>query len=298
VLAVFFVPLPHRVYCTFEIQPRDAQKIFVNVPGELVEVRVKPGDHVEKDTTLARLKNLDVELDIAKLEGERAQKEIDLESLRSELYNPGDAALQITPLEAVLQSIKEQLVEKKSDFRRLTLVSPAAGVVLPPPDDKKPTSDKQLASWTGTPLEKRNRQAFLQEGTFFCQIGDPQKMEAQLVIEQNEIEYVRLGQVVDIKLDELPFDNLQGEIVEVANEPLRISPRHLSNKVGGELATKTDEAGAERPQTTSYLVRVPLDDADGLLRIGYKGRARIHVSPQPLGRRLWRMLTQTFNFRL
>ncbi|MGH7192544.1 MAG: hemolysin D, partial [Candidatus Saccharimonadales bacterium] len=31
-LAVFFVPLPHRVYCPFEVQPRDAQKIFVNVP--------------------------------------------------------------------------------------------------------------------------------------------------------------------------------------------------------------------------------------------------------------------------
>ncbi|HWB12902.1 MAG TPA: hemolysin D [Pirellulales bacterium] len=299
-MAVFFVPLPHRVYCTFETQPRDAQKIFVHVPGELVDVRVKAGDKVEKDATLARLKNLDVELDIARLEGEQAQKEIDLESLQSELYKAGDdkAALQIDPLEAVLQSIKEQLVEKKSDFARLTLVSPVAGVVLPPPEEKRPTSEKQLTSWTGTPLEARNRQAFLQEGTFFCQIGDPQKMEAQLVVEQNDIEFVRIGQVVDIKLDELPLRDLRGEIVEVANEPLRAALPHLSNKYGGELATKTDEAGVERPQTTSYLVRVPLDDAEGLLRIGYKGRARIHAAPQPLGRRLWRMLTQTFNFRL
>src|SRR5215469_2583990 len=170
--AVFLVPLPHRVYCTFEIQPRDAQKIFVTVPGEMVDLRVKPGDQIEKNATLARLENLDVELDIAKLEGERSQKEIELESLRSGLYNAGDdkAALQIAPIEALLQSIKEQLVEKKSDFRRLTLISPVAGIVLPPPEEKKPTSDKQLAPWTGTPLEPRNCRAFLQEGTFFCHV--------------------------------------------------------------------------------------------------------------------------------
>jgi putative peptide zinc metalloprotease protein len=298
--AIFLVPLPHCVYCTFEIQPRDAQKIFVTVPGEMVDVRVQPGDRIEKNTRLAQLQNLDVELDIAKLEGERRQKEIELASLRSELYNVGDdkALLQTAPIEALLQSIKEQLVEKKTDYRRLTLISPVAGVVLPPPEDKKPTSDKQLASWKGTPLEPRNRSAFLQEGTFFCQIGDPAKMEAQLVVEQHDIEFLKIGQVADLKLDELPFENLHGEIAEVANEPLRVSPRYLSNKVGGELATKTDDTGAERPQTTSYQVRVPLDDPDGQLRIGYKGRARIHTAPRPLGRRLWRMLTQTFNFRL
>jgi putative peptide zinc metalloprotease protein len=301
-LAIFFVPLPHRVHCTFEIQPRDAQKIFVAVPrgGEMIDLRVKPGDRVEKGDTLAQLKNLDVELDIAKLEGERDQKEIELESLRSALYDESadKAVLQLEPVKALLDSIKEQLTEKKTDLRRLTLTSPVAGIVLPPPEDKKPTNDKQLPSWTGTPLEERNRQAYLQEGTFFCQIGDPKRMEAQLVVEQAEVEDVKIGQIVDLKLDELPFDNLRGEVVEVANEPLRVAPRHLDNKNGGELATKTDEAGVNRPQTTSYQVRVPLDDPKGLLRIGYKGRARIHVAPKPLGRRLWRLVTQTFNFRL
>jgi putative peptide zinc metalloprotease protein len=305
-LAVFYVPLPHRVYCTLEIQPRDAQKIFVTVPGEMVDLRVKAGDHVEKNARLAQLRNIDVELDIAKLEGEHDQKEIQLDSLRYEMYRDRDsmAALEIGPLEKTLAAIKEQLKEKRTDFNRLTLASPVAGVVLPPPAEKKPTSDKQLPTWTGTPLEKRNRQAYLQEGTFFCQIGDPEKMEAQLVVEQGDIEYVRmafnkdLGPLVDVKLDELPFRNLNGRVTEVADEPLRVVLPHLGNKQGGEVATKTDESGVERPQTTSYLVRVPLDDAEGLLRIGYKGRARVHTRPRTLGHRLWRYVTQTFNFRL
>lgn len=306
VSAIFLVPLPHRVYCTFEIQPRDAQKIFVTVPGEMVDLNVRSGDEVKAGATLAKLKNLDVELDVAKLEGERDQKEIQLRNLNSELYRPGDhkAALEIEPLQATLTAVKEQLADKLTDLNRLTLVSPVAGIVMPPPDEKRPTSDKQLASWTGTPLQDRNRSAFLQQGTFFCQIGDPQKMEAQLVVEQSDIEYVRMafnkdvGPYVDLNLEELPLQNLHGNVTEVANEALTVVPRHLGNKEGGELATKTDEAGVERPQTTSYQVRVPIDDPDGLLRIGYKGRARIHTRPQTLGHRLIRLLAQTFNFRL
>lgn len=299
-LAIFYVPLPHRVYCTFEIEPRDAYKVYVTVPGEIADVRVKPGDRVDADTLLAELKNVDVELEVARLEGERDQTKIKLANLADELVRDRrrQAAGQIEPLRKLLQSVEDQLIEKRTDLSRLALVTPVAGMVMPPPEMNKPTADTQLSSWTGTPLEDRNQDAFLQEGTFFCQVGDPQKMEAQLVIDQQDVEFIKKDQLVDIKLDELPFDTLHGVIDEVATEPLRVSPRHLSNKAGGELATKTDEAGVERPQNTSYHARVPLDDPEGLLRIGYKGRARIHTEPQPLGRRLWRLFTQTFNMRL
>ncbi|OYV87208.1 MAG: hypothetical protein B7Z73_10490 [Planctomycetia bacterium 21-64-5] len=299
-LALFFVPVPHRVYCTFEVEPRDAYKVYVTVPGELDDVRVKLGDRVEGGALLARLQNVDADLEVARLEGERDLTKIRLANLQSELIRERHetAGLKMEPLEATLRSVEEQLAEKRTDLMRLALVTPVAGMVLPPPEMDKPTADTQLASWTGTPLAERNRGAFLQEGTFFCQVGDPAKMEAQLVIEQNDIEYIKKEQRVDIKLDELPFDTLHGKISEIASEPLRVSPRHLSNKAGGELATKTDESGVERPQNTSYQARVPLDDPEGLLRIGYKGRARIHTEPQPLGRRLWRLLMQTFNIRL
>ena len=80
---------------------------------------------------------------------------------------------------------------------------------------------------------------------------------------------------------------------------MKVSPRHLSNKAGGELPTKTDKAGVERPITTSYQVLVfPLDDPDGLLKIGLRGRAKIHANWEPLGLGLWRWFSQTFHFRL
>ena len=298
VLAVFLIPLPHRVYCMFEVQPRDAQKIFINVPGELDEVLVKSGDVVKKDATLAKLSNLDVRLDIANLEGERDKNRTQLRSLERQAFRDQDAKLEAETVRAALAAVEEQLEKRQVDLQRLTLVSPVAGTVLPPPEETRHQNDKQLSSWWGTPLAERNLGTYLNKGVFFCQVGDPRRMEANLVVDQADVEYLKLGQQVDIKLDEAPFDLLRGEITEVANEPLLVCPKPLSNKAGGELATKTDESGVERPQAISYQVRVPLDDPEGMLRIGLKGRARIHTAPRTLGHRLWRYVTQTFNFRL
>ena len=300
IAAVLYVPLPHRVYCTLEIQPRDAKSIFVSVPGELEQVFVKPGEEIAAGAKLAELANLDVDLSLAELTGERDQNDTQLESLRRQMvHDPQGASLQIQPLEATLAALNKQINEKRIDLERLTLVSPVSGTVLPPPElPMRQNQDKQLPHWSGTPLDPENHDAYLEQGVLFCLVGDPHKMEALLVVDQEDIEYLKKGQLVDVKLDQLPAETLQGEIVEIAAEPLAVSPRHLSNKAGGELATKTDDSGVERPLNTSYQVRVPIDDPENLLRIGLRGRGRIHGRPQTLGHRLWRYITQTFNFRL
>jgi len=76
------------------------------------------------------------------------------------------------------------------------------------------------------------------------------------------------------------------------------SPERLSTKSGGELATRTDDSGAEVPMSTSYQANVYLDDTDGLLRVGLRGQAKIHASPQTLADRVGRLITETFNFKL
>ena len=297
--AIAFIPLPHRVYCTLEIQPRDAKSIFVSVPGELEQVFVKPGDRVEPNAKLAQLANLDVKLALANLVGERDQNQAQLEGLERRMArDPQTASLQLQPLEEALAALNKQINDRQIDLMRLTLVSPVAGTVLPPPELPVKNADKQLAHWSGTPLAPKNRSAYMEEGVLFCMVGDPQKMEALLVVDQEDIEYLKLEQLVDIKLDELPGETLHGRIAEIAAEPLTVSPRSLSNKAGGELATKTDEGGVERPLNTSYQVRVPIDDPEGLLRISLRGRGRVHTVAQTLGHRLWRYVTQTFNFRL
>ena len=44
--------------------------------------------------------------------------------------------------------------------------------------------------------------------------------------------------------------------------------------------------------------RVPIDDPDGLIRLGIRGQTRIYTAWIPLGTRLWRLVAHTFNFKL
>lgn len=298
--AVFLlVPMPFRILSTLEVQARDAESVYVDVPGILAELDVRSGSRVEKGQRLAQLKNLDLDIEIADLESTCHQYRVRLENLRRIQFHKPEASRQIPAAMDALRTVEAQLKKKKEDRQRLRLVAPVAGTVLPPPWTEAPEDPAgQLPTWSGTPLDPRNLGATLPVDVLFCQVGDPRKMEAILVIDQADIPFVKVGQKVEVKLDELPHDVFESEITEVSPDVLKISSKRLSTKAGGELATKTDAAGVERPMNPSYQARVPLDDTAGLLRLGLRGRAKIHAPWQTLAQRVWRLATRTFNFRL
>ncbi len=300
-LLALFLPLPYSVMSPLEIQARSAASIYVHVPGQLEEVAVQPEQQVTAGQNLARLSNIDVDLKIAELETSRDEYKARLASIERFRYEDKSATNEIRQVEQALANIEDQLRQQQQDKRRLTLVAPVAGTVLPPPWKPEEKSTDQLRTWTGTPLESENLGCFLEPGVLFCQVGDPEKMEAILVVDQSDIDFIREGQDVDIKLDELPHDLFLGRVAEIAKIDLQVSSNRLSTKAGGELATKTDKAGVERPMSTSYQVRVPLNDPAHLLRLGLRGQAKVHMGPddwQTLGQRAWRLLSETFNFRM
>ncbi len=297
--AFLFLPLPYRVYCTLEVQPHKPDPVYVDVGGELKTLNVKPGQSVEAGTMLAELKSIDLELAVAELTGKRDQLSAQLDGLRRQRFQSADAQMQIPQIQKSLDSVEEELREKKTDLDRLHLVARRGGVVFPPPSTpNRPRQDGKLANWNGTPLEKRNLGATFQPGTLFCQIGDPDKFDAILVVDQADIESIHLGQKVKVMLDESPGKVYQSEITEISPEEMKVVSKQLSNKSGGSVETKTDESGVPKPASTSYEARVPLDDSDGILLPGLKGEAKIAADYHSLGWRTWRFLQRTFHFKL
>jgi putative peptide zinc metalloprotease protein len=294
-----FAPLPAATYCGFELQPRDAAPVYVDVPGVLEEIAVQPGQTVQAGQTLGRLKNIDARLAVAQLAGRRDQAQARLASLEQQRFRNAEAALEIGQARETLQAVEEQLRKKQRDLERLSLVAPVTGTVLPPPSVPPRDADEvELATWSGTPLATRNLGATLGESTLFCRIGDPRAFEAVLVIDQADIETVAVGQTVELQFDQMAGEIITGRVAEVARTELELSSARLSHKTGGAVATQTDAAGRERPMRTSYQALVPLDAPAGLLRQGLRGRAKIHVAPQTLAARAWKYLCGTFNFEL
>jgi putative peptide zinc metalloprotease protein len=261
---------------------------------------LRPGDVVIPGTVLARLENLDLELEIARLAGQAAEQRAELAALRQERFHNTQAALRIPELAKSLAALDELLAEKRGEFARLTLRSSRAGVVLPPFETPpaRETALGDLPSWSGLPTDVENRGAALTEGTLVCQVGDPHCWQALVVVDQTDVNLLSVGQTVEIRFDEMPNVVVEAQVDEIARRELAESPRHLSNKVGGELATRTDDAGVERPLSAAYQVRVVLYDPRALLRIGLRGTARIHVPAEPLAARAARWMSRTFHFQL
>jgi len=296
---VVFCPLPYRVLCTLELRPRNADPVYTDVAGTLENIYVKPWQQVSVGDKLGRLSSTELELEIADLEAKLAIQRTAAEVLRRERSDSRNeaAARELPEVEKTIQSLEEQLDKRREDQKHLVLIARSSGTILPPPETmKKENNMGGLPKWSGTPLQQKNVGAYL-SGTLFCQIGDPHKWEANLIVDQDDIEFVHEKQEVAIKLDEMPYRTFYSTIDEIGPE-MEYTSRQLSSKGGGELMSKTDESGVERPINISYQARAEIDtDADNLVQ-GLRGTAKVYADWQPIGKRVWRYLMRTFNFKL
>ena len=300
VALLFLVPLPQRVWGTLELEPHAVQPVFVDVPGKIRSVARRPGEFVEKGAVLAELENIDLELELSKLDGRVAEIEAQLTARYAEQYSNPTALQQIPELKESLAAALAARQEKRDEAKLLTLVAGREGLLYPAAENfsREKTPRGELASWSGLPSDRKNERATLEEGTVFFRIGDSDRWEALIAVDQADIELLKKEQVVDVKVDELPDLTFRGTITEIARREMHESPKGLSNKSGGDLATETDAAGVERPLSPTYQLRVTLADDERLLRIGLRGTAKIHVPAAPLAAQVGRWLGRTFHFDL
>jgi putative peptide zinc metalloprotease protein len=297
--AIALIPLPQRVWCAAELRPRGEETVYVTVPGRLESLAVKPGSLVKKGDELARLSSVDLDLEIADLEGKASQSRSRLNSLERERFTDPAAGLEIGTVEESLKSVEEQLDKKRKDRRDLVLVSPRDGIVLPAPAVAPPKDGSgRLPPWSGHALDDKNLGATFLEGTVLCLVGEPEKFEAVMVVDQSEVEFIAKGQQVDLKLDSFPWQTFTGTVAELAETHIESSSERLSVKAGGQVPTETTEEGREQPISTSYEAMMSLDDTEAVLTPGMRGTARIKVGSRTVGQWLLRLIWQTFNFRM
>jgi putative peptide zinc metalloprotease protein len=239
---------------------------------------------------------LGIRKDVAELAALRDLQQLRLANLQLRRVRDPGVGEEIPVAREVLADLEKRLEQRRRDRQRLTLAAPAAGVVLPPPPREEPQGDGELRRWSGIPTEERNLGAYLEPGVLLCLIGDPRQLKAVLVVDQADVEFVRAGQPVRIRLEQLPGETLEGEIEEIAEIDLKAAPREIVS--AGYLPTREDQHGVRRPLRTCYLARVSLDKHDHRLLIGACGRARIRVAPRSLGSRIRRYLCRTFRLEL
>ena len=300
VAAILLIPVPFHVVGTLELQPRGAEPIYIEVAGNLSRIHdVRYGDHVEQSQPIVTLDNIDLRVSVEQLEGKWASQLAHVESLIDRALIDDAAGFELDSAQEALTTIETHLAIRKADLARLKVTAPVSGIMIPPPAIfRSAKEDGKLPSWQGTPLEQQNIGAYLAQGVPICHVGDPGKLEAIIVIDQADIEFVRAGQDVELYLEGQPGEVITSKIEQVSKQDLQTSPRGLSNKAGGGLPTTTDATGRERPMSITYQASAMLDDTDAVLYVRTRGKAKINAGYRTLATRIWRYLSHTFNFEL
>ena len=265
-----------------------------------IEWAIEPRTQVEEGQQLAKLINPDLEIRLADLEGREVVANAQLKTIQLRSREDIYLKASIDTQEELIKSIQSMIAETRKEVERLTVVANRSGVVISPPiREPQKENGGRLPGWTGSPLDRENLGALLTPGDVICEIGDDQDFEAVLIIDQGDVQLVREGQEVEMKLDSRRLETFDGVIDEKSNEPLDAATMGMSSQTGGDLQTEIDPTtGMIMPRSVSYQARVPLVIDDVPLRAGYRGSAKIHVEPTSLGSRLWRLIAKTFNFEL
>jgi putative peptide zinc metalloprotease protein len=278
VALILLIPTPLRVQGSLVLTAEKPAQVYAEVPGRVLELKVRDGEPVRKGQLLALLSNPEKQRELLQL-----QEQHDVNFVKARFFGA------ISSLESRARAREheqmaddlEPAIEKVADqVAKLRLTAPRDGYAI------------------GVPHKETVGQ-YLKPGKPFCEVGDPHVVEAHMILDQSDIDLVRLNRRAWIKIYGNSEITYRSKVTEVAKRNREDVPPELSNSAGGEIATKQDQkTGQLKPLNAVYEVIIPIENKDLLLHPGQRGFAKIDGGTHTLGWWLWRLITKTFHFTL
>jgi putative peptide zinc metalloprotease protein len=288
---VWFWPMTQRVEAPLVIVPADAQPLFATTAGLLVEAAA-PGDWVEAGNVVARLENPELALTLVAQEGVVHERQLRLEHLRTLQALQPAASRMIPAAAAELADAQAQLAELQTQAAALTLVAPHAGRVLAPPARTSTRDVAELPTWSGSPLDGRNRGAWIEPGTPLAIVSPEKGWSAWAGVDQADAPAVEAGQCARLVIDGRPLTQIDAQVIHASRwaRDNRAAP--------GAVGSQADAARNDRSRTLLgddryHVVELDVDRADSALFAGARGTAQISAAPSTLGKLAWLSLRQT-----
>ncbi|MFN3192090.1 MAG: HlyD family efflux transporter periplasmic adaptor subunit [Aureliella sp.] len=302
-LSVFFlVPLPDHVYSPAVIRPSRSQNLYVTKPGRLTHSPVQYGQRVNAGDLIATLKDPELEVEFVLAEAELNRQEALLAGYEVRQGSDAEIASQIPQTQAAISELNDRVAKLEAEIQSLQLLAPISGVLMPPPSKPREgwVEPEQQLVWQDLPLKTENAGATLAADTLVGLVGSPSEPRVHLFVPQHEVGRVRVGQRVQLILDEMRGSRLKGCVMEISKAPAREVPPELSVASGGPLLVDTeatDTTGRLRPALVHYEVLVAIQPTDESLLQGFRGQAKIRVENASMATQIARGIGNLINFR-
>lgn len=260
VFLVVVPPIPSKVASGFVLEPGQQANVRATIPGVMKQVLVHQGDQVRQGQILAVLDNPQIEADVA-TRMERlaiAQSQLRAAEASADSGAVATASHEVAKLEKDLQVARGNVAQ-------LDIQAPIAGTITTP----------ELAEAVGVHFDG---------GQSICHISARSQMRARILVRDWEIQDVRPGAKIALKVASYPLRTYLGRVDQIL--PAAATDQPISNP------TKLTRYGQELTNYIAVIVDFP--NADGSLREGMTGTAKIYGPARPLawqsGHYAWRWL--------
>jgi putative peptide zinc metalloprotease protein len=291
---LLWVPLPRSIVAPMTIGPYDSQEIFLNVGGRLLAA-VPEASRLRTGDPIANFYNPVLADELLDAETRLEQLVTEEKSLIGSRATRADVAAQLLATVTARQSMGNRVELLRAEVKKLTLTAPREGILIFPTEQITTHSDTSaFESWSRSPLCEDNIGAWIEPGTMVGILGDKERREAILMVEQRSASLIKIGQAVDLLRPSVDGDKWSGEVIEVGSTPVVECPTELLTTGLIPLDSSRDESGKRVPRDTLYQVRVQLKQASVSLPIRTTGAARVRVESASIWSRVSRSFLQSF----
>jgi multidrug resistance efflux pump len=297
-VGILAIPIDYNVRAPLVLMPADASRLYATAGGTLTKM-LPAGSKVHRGDVIGQLQDTKAEVEIARLEGELKLRQLHLDHLQRLRLVDQESNDQLPTAQTALADSQRRLDERREEAKRLTLVAPIDGVVIPAPRKKENhQAASRLPAWSGSLLDPNTIGAHVEPGTLVCLVGDPRKLTAVLLVDDTDIKRLEPGQKTRLRIDELPGQVVDGEVVEVARhelddiENLKMRQADLSPLLVGLVAP--GRSGALYEARVRFELPERIQSEATPLIIGGRGDGKVTAERITVGKRLYRYLAQTF----
>lgn len=233
----------------FLLEPAESAVVRSMVPGLVTEVNADEGVTVNAGQTVARLRNIGLESQLA-----HSQADYQVASARANaaVMRYADAG----PAAQDRDRLSQQTRELGSAVKNLELRSPISGVVLTP----------RAGDHVGT---------YVDAGTELLEVADLTTLRARLYVSEHDMYKLKADAPARIQINGV-FGTRPARTVTIS---------HVSSQVAPGLIDTTKYQGLRPPNF--YLVDLLVENSDGDLKPGMNGTARLYGKRKSLGAFAW-----------
>ena len=246
VATAFFVPWSESIQRSAALEHARVAAVSSSAPGMLSEIFVGEGDKVVARQVLGRIRNPDLEAQLASARLDREALQVRLRALAADSGEEARLALPVVTRQ--LRELEEQMTGLESKVASLELTSPFDGVVR-----------------TARVAELAGR--FFAAGQPIIEIGAGGEPKLLIALDEQQARKLRPGQQVRAVFTGLPGETFRGEISSIPVSPAQhFSADSMSNLLGGDFPSEFGAPTGRPAPSVAY----------------YEAEAVLHVAPEKL----------------